>query len=274
MMILLAIIFTLLGLAVGSFLNVCIDRLPARRSLSFPPSHCDSCQRRLTPADLVPVASYLWLRGRCRYCGARISRRVILVEALTGLLFFLSFWRFVASPAPGYESSYAVFAITAFWCCVILVIIFIDWEHQLILNRVTYPGAVIALVILAVASVFSNAGILANLKFVPSAAILSGLIGGAVGFLFFFIVAIISPRGMGMGDVKLAALIGLVTGFPFVIISLLIGIIIGGIVAVILLVFKLKGRKDAIPYGTFLGIGPIIVLLWGHQIFNWYISLM
>jgi leader peptidase (prepilin peptidase)/N-methyltransferase len=197
-----------------------------------------------------------------------------LVEAITGILFFLAFWRFVASPGTGYEASYSVFAISVFWCCVFLVIIFIDWEHQLILNRITFPAAVIALIILAIDLVFPDEGILNNLKFVPSIGIFSGLIGGAAGFLFFFIVALITPKGMGMGDVKLAALIGLVTGFPFVMISLLIGIIIGGVVAVILLVFRLKGRKDAIPYGTFLGIGPIVTLLWGHQIFNWYIGLM
>jgi leader peptidase (prepilin peptidase) / N-methyltransferase len=271
---LLTAIFVLLGLAVGSFLNVCIDRLPARRSLSYPPSHCDSCQRRLTVLDLIPLFSYLWLRGRCRYCGASIPRRVILVEAISGLLFFLFFWRFVASPDSGYEANYAVFAIGVLWSCVFLVIIFIDWEHQLILNRVTYPAAVAAMVILAIDTIFPEAGILANLKFVPSTSILSGLIGGLSGFLFFFIIVLITPRGMGMGDVKLAALIGLVTGFPFVVVSLLIGIIIGGIVAVILLVFRLKGRKDAIPYGTFLGIGPIVTLLWGHHIFNWYIGLM
>jgi leader peptidase (prepilin peptidase)/N-methyltransferase len=261
---LLTIIFTLLGLSVGSFLNVCIDRLPAKRSLFFPGSACDACQRRLSYRDLVPVISYLWLRGRCRYCGEKIPIRVLLVEVLAGILFFLAFWRYGLS---------AEFGITAFWCCIFLVIIFIDWEHQLILNRITYPSALIALVILSIDSLLPEPGILRNIDFVPDTSIISGLIGGAAGFLFFFIVFVISPRGIGMGDIKLALLIGLVAGFPLVIIALLIGILLGGLVAVVLLAFRLKGRKDAIPYGTFLAIGPIISLLWGSEIQSWYLGL-
>jgi leader peptidase (prepilin peptidase) / N-methyltransferase len=261
MTVLLTVIFTLLGLAVGSFLNVCIDRLPARRSLAYPPSQCDSCQHPLSPLDNVPLLGYFWLRGRCRYCGAAIPRRVPLVEALTGILFFLAFWRFGLT---------ATFAVTAFWCCVFLVIIFIDWEHKLILNRVTYPAAIAALVILAAASLFPEAGLLANLELVPRPAILSGVIGGAIGLVFFLIVFIINPRGMGMGDVKLAGLIGLTAGFPLGLVALFIGIFIGGLAAIVLLALRRKGRKDVVPYGTFLAIGPIVTMLWGIPILDWY----
>ena len=130
-----------------------------------------------------------------------------------------------------------------------------------------------ALVILAIDSFIPEPGILRNLYFSPEPSILSGIIGGAIGFIFFLIVFVINPRGMGMGDIKLAALIGLVTGFPLVITALFIGIVIGGIVAIIILALKLKSRKDVIPYGTFLAIGPIITLLWGIDIFNWYLGL-
>ncbi len=259
-----AVIFTLVGLATGSFLNVCIDRLPQRKSLAYPPSHCDACGQPLKPVDLVPVVSYLWLRGRCRYCGARIPVRVLLVEALTGLLFLLAFWRFGLTPQ---------FGITAFWCCIFLVIIFIDKEHQLILNKVTYPAAVVALAILAADSIFPGAGILGNLQLFPQPSILSGLIGGAIGFTFFLLVFLINPRGMGMGDVKLVALIGLATGFPLTLAALFIGIFIGGLAAVVLLTLRKKGRKDVMPYGVFLGIGPIIALLWGNGVIDWYRSL-
>jgi leader peptidase (prepilin peptidase)/N-methyltransferase len=258
---LLTVIFTLLGLAIGSFLNVCIDRLPARRSLAYPASHCDACQHPLSMWDNIPLFSYLWLRGRCRYCGAVIPRRIPLVEALTAILFFLAFWRFGLT---------APFAITAFWCCVFLVIIFIDWEHKLILNRVTYPAAIVALLILGAASLFPGAGLLANLEMVPGTPILSGLIGGAIGLAFFLIVFIINPRGMGMGDVKLAGLIGLATGFPLALVALFIGIFIGGLAAAVLLALRKKGRKDVVAYGTFLAIGPIVTLLWGTSILNWY----
>jgi len=260
----LTVIFTLLGVAVGSFLNVCIDRLPAGGSLVYPPSQCDACLRRLLPKDLIPVASYIWLRGRCRYCQTRIPRRVLLVEVLAGIFFFLAFWRFGLS---------AEFAVTAFWGCVFLVIMFIDWEHQLILNKVTYPMALVALVILAIDSFLPELGLFRSLIFLPEPSILSGVIGGAIGFVFFLIVLIISPRGMGAGDVKLAGLIGLVVGFPLIIAALLIGIFIGGVVAVTLLLLKIKGRKDVIPYGTFLALGPMVTLLWGNEILNWYLGL-
>jgi leader peptidase (prepilin peptidase)/N-methyltransferase len=263
MTILLTVLFTLLGVAVGSFLNVCIDRLPLRKSLVSPPSHCDACQRRLSLKDMVPVFSYLWLRGRCRYCRAPIPRRVLLVEVASGVLFFLAYWRYGLS---------IEFAISAFWSCVFLLIIFIDWEKQLILNRVTYPAAAVAIIILAIDSLSPEAGILSNLRLIPQPGILSGIIGGAIGFLFFFIVFIINPKGMGMGDVKLACLIGLVTGLPLVIVALLTGILLGGLVAIILLLLKKKGRKEVIPYGAFLGIGPIITLLWGNNIFHWYLG--
>jgi leader peptidase (prepilin peptidase)/N-methyltransferase len=267
MTILLTVIFALLGIAIGSFLNVCIDRLPLHKSLVSPPSHCDSCQRRLTALDLIPVLSYLWLRGRCRHCQARIPRRVLLVEVAGGLIFFLAFWRFGLN---------AQFFITAFWSCVFLVIIFIDWEHKLILNRITYPAAILALAVLAIDSFLPQWGLINNIKsFWPESGILSisilnGVIAGAIGFVFFLIVFLINPRGMGMGDIKLAGLIGLVTGLPMVVIALMIGILIGGLVAIIVLALRKKGRKDVLPYGTFLGIGPIITLLWGNEIFHWY----
>jgi leader peptidase (prepilin peptidase)/N-methyltransferase len=264
MEILLTAVFTLFGIAVGSFLNVCIDRLPAGRSLVFPQSQCDSCQHRLSPKDLIPVFSYLWLRGRCRYCQAGIPRRVLLVELLSGVLFFLAFWRFGLS---------SEFAITALYGCLFLIIIFIDWEHKLILNKVTYPAAVVVLVILAIDSFLQKSALLSNLVFLPEPSILSGIIGGVIGFAFFLIVFLINPRGMGMGDIKLAGLIGLATGFPLVIVALLIGIVIGGLVAVALLSLRIKGRKDVIPYGTFLALGPVITLLWGNDIFNWYLGL-
>lgn len=267
--ILLYIIFTILGLAIGSFLNVVIDRLPARKSLVRPSSHCDACGHKLSFLDLIPVFSYLMLRGRCRYCRARIPWRVLWVELVSGVILLLAYWRFAASID---TANYAALFITAFWSSVFLVIMFIDWEHRLILNRITYPSAVIALIILGIATVFPETRILGGRDFIPDTVILSGIIGGALGFAFFFIVFLINPRGMGMGDIKMACLIGLVTGYPLVIVALLIGILIGGLVAIVyLLIFK-RGRKDVIPYGTFLAIGPMVTLLWGNEILDWYLG--
>jgi leader peptidase (prepilin peptidase)/N-methyltransferase len=254
----LAIFFTVVGIAIGSFINVCIDRLPSRKSLVSPPSHCDSCQHRLGLLDNIPIFSYLFLRGRCRYCGARIPTRVFLVEFITGMLFLLAFWRYGLT---------AQFGVTAFWCCVFLVIIFIDWEHKLILDVITYPAMLIAIVLLAVHTYVSGAVLLP-----PQATLINGLISGAVLFAFFFLIVIIRPDAMGMGDAKLVALIGLVSGFPLVVFSMVIGIVLGGIVAIVLLATKKKGRKDVIAYGTFLGIGPIIALIFAPEIINWYLS--
>jgi len=265
MTILLTVLFTLIGVSVGSFLNVCIDRLPAKRSLLYPGSGCDNCHRKLSITDLVPVISYLWLRGRCRYCGTRIPLRVLLVETLTGGLFFLAFWRFGLS---------AEFGITVFWCSIFLVVIFIDWEHKLILNRITYPSAIIALVILAIDSLLPEPIFFPEIVYYPEPAVLSGIISGFILLAVFLLIVIIRPGSMGMGDAKLVALIGFVSGFPLVTFSVLIGVVIGGVVAIILLSFKLKGRKDVIPYGTFLAIGPIVTLLWGNEILDWYLSLI
>jgi leader peptidase (prepilin peptidase)/N-methyltransferase len=262
---LLTAIFTLLGIAIGSFLNVCIDRLPSGKSLVSPPSSCDACNRRLTVPDLIPVLSYLLLRGRCRYCLAKIPLRVLLVEIGSGVLFFLAFWRFGLS---------AEFVITAFWSSVFLVIIFIDWEHQLILNKITYPAAIIALIILAVDSVIPEPGLFPDRVFVPEPSILSGVLSGFIIMAFFLIIIIIRPAAMGMGDAKLVALIGFVTGFPLCVFAMFIGIIIGGLVAIAYLVLGKKGRKDVIPYGTFLAIGPIVTLLWGREIVDWYLSFL
>ncbi|MBN1692050.1 MAG: prepilin peptidase [Dehalococcoidales bacterium] len=254
----LTILFTLAGIAIGSFLNVCIDRLPLGKSLVSPPSHCDACQHRLGLLDNIPIFSYLFLRGRCRYCGAHIPIRVFLVEFITGGLFLLAFWRYGLT---------AQFGITALWCCVFMVIIFIDKEHKLILNVITYPAMVIAVVFLAIHTYVPGAVLMP-----PEATLINGLISAAALFIFFFLIVLIRPDAMGMGDTKLVALIGLVSGFPLVVFSMIIGIVLGGIVAVVLLATRKKGRKDVIAYGTFLGIGPIVALIFAPEIINWYLS--
>ena len=258
----LTVLFTFVGIIIGSFLNVCIDRLPSGKSLVYLPSHCDTCQHRIAVVDLIPLLSYLWLDGRCRYCHARIPLRNPLVELLSGGLFLLASWRFGLS---------VQFGITAFWFCVFLVIIFIDWEHKLILNKVTYPMAIIAIIILTIDSFVPGVDLFPGWTFIPETSIFSGLISGIVMLVVFLMIAIIRPGAMGMGDAKLVALIGFVSGFPLVVFSMLIGIVIGGLVAIYLLASKKMGRKDVIPYGAFLGIGPIIALIFAPEILNWYL---
>jgi len=249
--------FVLLGMIIASFLNVCCDRLPAKQSLAYPPSHCPACSRRLAVKDLIPVFSYLWLRGRCRYCGASIPKRVLWVEIATAALFGLAYGQYGFSV----ELPIALFYISLF-----MVIFVIDLEHGLILNKIVYPALVVSLLLSVFFTIF-----LPQVGIVPNIA--RAAIGGGIGFVVFFLIVIVSRGGMGFGDVKLAALIGLATGFPLVIVALIMGIILGGLVAVILLGFKIKKRKEAIPFGPFLAVAAIVTLLWGSNILSWYLGI-
>ena len=251
------VLFALLGLAVGSFLNLCIDRLPLGKSIISPPSHCDACQQRLKTWDLVPLFSYLWLRGRCRYCGAHIPRRLPLVELATALLFALLFWQYGLS---------LQLAIALIYASLFLVIFVIDLEHGLVLDNVVYPG-------MALAFVFSFFWPWRELVW-PDIGVLSALLGGAIGFGLILIPYLISRGGMGGGDVKLAGLIGLVTGFPLVFFALFLGILGGGLVAIALLISGVKSRKEPIPFGPFLAAAAMVTLIWGPAMYQWYIGLL
>jgi leader peptidase (prepilin peptidase) / N-methyltransferase len=251
----LIVIFGLLGACIGSFLNVCIDRLPANKSLNQPPSHCDACQRRLSALDLVPVFSYLALRGRCRSCGAKIPLRVLLVELGCGLYTAFLFW---------YKGLTPEFGFIALYSYVFLVIALIDLQHQLILNKVVYPMLIVGLII---APFFIKNGM------GPVSHLINALIGAAVGFVALLIPAIVTRGGMGFGDVKMAALIGLATGFGEVLVAVLGGIILGGVVAVLLLALRIKKRKEAIPFGPFLALATVVTLLWGTPILDWYMGI-
>ena len=242
------ILSALFGLVVGSFLNVCIDRLPAKKSLAYPPSHCDACQKPLKIQDLIPVVSYLWLRGKCRYCGMKIPQRVLWVEVFSGAVFAFLFWRYGLS----WE-----FPLTAFYSSVLLVLAMIDLRHNLILNVVVYPTAIIALII----------GF-----FLPDFDVFKGALGGAIGFSILLIPALVMRKGMGWGDVKMAGLIGLMLGFPIVFVGLFLGILLGGIFAALLLLFGKKSRKDTIPFGPWLALGAFIALIYGKEILDWYLT--
>ena len=252
------IMFILLGLTIGSFLNVVIDRLPAGQSLAVPPSHCPACNRRLGVADLIPVFSYLVLRGRCRSCNARIPARIFWVELATGLAFGFFFWYVGLSPA---------LAVVLFYFCLLLVIAVIDLEQGLILNALVFPGAVIALSLSAVIT-FTGYDMLVFVPSLPRSGI-----GLGVGFGIFLLIVLLSKGGMGLGDVKMAAFLGAMLGFPAILAGILIAIISGGIVAIFLLAMRKKGRKQTVPFGPFLALGGFISLLWGTQLIDWYLKL-
>ena len=252
-------VFALLGLSVGSFLNVCIDRLPREQSIIKPPSHCSACNHKLRVIDLIPVFSYLWLRGRCRYCQAPIPLRLPVVEGITGLLFALLYWQL------GLRWELGIAFIYACWLIVIFVI---DLEHKLVLNKVTYPGMALAVVL----SLFWPG--IEVVSWLPGGVLgkaLSSLLGGALGLALMALPFIIYREGMGLGDVKLGALVGLMTGYPLVFIAVFLSWIMGGLVAAILLAFKIKQRKDSLPSATFLTVSAMVTLLWGQLIWQWYL---
>ncbi len=239
----------LFGMAIASFLNVVIDRVPGNESIVFPASHCPACNRRLKPLDLVPVLSYLCLGGKCRYCGAGIPKRVFIVEAATAILFPLLYLRY------GFTTE---LFIMMFYSALFLVLLVIDLEHNIIPDKIVYPAIVVSLII---STLNSNIGIT------------KALIGGVAGFGIFLIIALVSRGGMGWGDVKMAALVGVAVGFPMVFIALFLAVISGGAVAVFLLLTRIKGRKDGIPFGPYLSLATVATLIWGGQLFTLYQTL-
>jgi leader peptidase (prepilin peptidase)/N-methyltransferase len=258
----------LFGLAIGSFLNVVIDRLPDGKSIVSPPSHCPACNRKLAAKDLIPIVSYLQLKGRCRYCNESIPARLPIVEAVTGAGFGLIYWygstnwTMAGSATP----DYALTGLALVYFCLLLVIFVIDFDHQLILNKLVYPAMAVAL---AMSILHTWAGFDLNaIAFVPD--LKHAAIGCGIGLVLFLLIVVFSRGGMGLGDVKMAALMGLMLGYPSVLVAIFLAIIAGGIIAIVLLVTKKKGRKQAIPFGPFLALGTMLAMIWGNAIWGWY----
>lgn len=240
--------FAWLGMCVGSFVNVCADRLPLGQSIVSPPSHCPACNHRLSPLDLVPLFSYVWLRGRCRYCRAAIPLRLPVVEGAAGLLFALLYWKIGLSWELGIILTYA---------SLLIIVSVTDLENQIIPDKVVYPGMALALA-------FSFLR--------PGLGPVTSLEGGAVGLGVMAVPFLVYRRGMGMGDVKLGALVGLMSGYPLVLLSLWLSWTAGGLVAAVLLLRRAKKRDEPIPFGPFLAASAMVTLLWGEAIREWYFA--
>jgi leader peptidase (prepilin peptidase) / N-methyltransferase len=236
------------GATIGSFLNVVAYRLPRAESLVHPGSRCPGCGTAIKAYDNVPVLGWLWLRGRCRSCRIPISPRYPIIEALTGAL---------AVTVVLTKHSAAEIVLGLVLVAVLVPIALIDLEHRIIPNKITLPAAVAAVAI----------GAALDLKGVPEQLIAGAAAGG---FLLFFLLAY--PRGMGMGDVKLAAVLGLFLGRS-VAVAILAGVLTASVVGAIVIarVGVEKGRKTAVPFGPFLAIGGVIGLLLGPSIIHWYL---
>jgi leader peptidase (prepilin peptidase)/N-methyltransferase len=241
------IIYSLIiGLLVGSFLNVCIWRLPRHESIISPGSHCPSCNRPVAFYDNIPVLSYLILGGRCRNCKARISWRYPLVELINGVGYAVLMWRYgLGWPALVYAVLFSA----------LVVITFIDLDHQIIPDRITLPGIAI--------------GLAAGSFILPN-----GLIEGAAGLLLggglFYLIAVLSRGGMGGGDIKMIAMVGAVLGWKAVLLTIFVGALSGSLVGLTLMLTRGKSRKTPVPFGPFLSLGTIVFLFWGPEIIAWY----
>ncbi|MBI2919144.1 MAG: prepilin peptidase [Chloroflexi bacterium] len=253
----------LLGASVGSFINVVVDRLPRGRPILVSRSRCDACGSALSPADLVPLLSYLYLRGRCRYCAAPIPLRLPLVEGGTGALFLIFFLR------EGLTGGALLLSLAA---ALLLALALIDLEHGLVPDRLVLPGAVLALLI---SPLWPSLGVARSLgPWEGSLGSALGSVGAGVGALLLFAaVVLLSRGGMGWGDVKLAGLVGLLTGVPGVAVALWLAVVAGGAAALPLLALRRRSRKDPIPFAPFLSAGAVAALLGGDYIVGWYLRL-
>ncbi|MGD1009274.1 MAG: prepilin peptidase [Candidatus Aminicenantales bacterium] len=250
------ILIAIAGLVWGSFLNVVIYRLPRKMSLIRPPSTCPGCGTRIKPYDNVPVLSYLWLGGKCRSCGRRISPVYPLVEALTALGFILVFCQ--SGRIAGLE-----FFAGCLFTSALISLGFIDYFHQVLPDAITMPGLVLALVY----SFFRD-----DLTFRGA---LVGAASGA-GFLLFVYGAyrlIRKKEGLGMGDVTMLLMVGAYLGLARTLLTLILGSFAGALVGVFLIVRRKKDLQFALPFGTFLAPAAFVAALWGERIVNAYLGL-
>jgi len=268
-----------LGAIIGSFLNVVIHRLPREQSIVFPNSSCPKCHVRIKAYDNIPILSFLILRGQCRGCGVPISPRYPAVEALTALLFVAVTWHDGWSFALGFDLAFAA---------AILALIFIDAEHMILPNAITYPGILFALITRAVVPYLAGPGHFDDLPqlmtYLPATyppwvvsiigAALGALVGGGSLWLMGFLwEKLRGVEAMGLGDVKMMFMVGAYLGWRLTILTILIGAFSGSLTGVSLMVRR--GSRDLqmmLPFGIFLGIGSLVSLLIGTRIIEWYAS--
>ena len=250
------LIIAVFGLIIGSFLNVCIYRIPRNMSVIMPSSRCPACNKPIKAWDNIPVLSYILLGGKCRYCKKEISLKYPLVEALNAFLYIALLWR--------YGAEWYFFLYCAL-ISALIVITFIDLDFQIIPDMITLPGIVIGFIAgpLLMPDPFMR---YSRLSF------LSSLVGFLAGGGLYYAIAILSKGGMGGGDIKMMAMVGALMGWKSVILTTFLGSLTGAIVGIFLMIFKGKGRKTKIPFGPFLALGVLITLFFGQEIFQWYIQ--
>ena len=246
------VLLTVAGLAVGSFLNVCVYRIPRGESLAWPPSRCPACGTAIKWRDNVPVLGYLALGGRCRACRGRISPAYPIVEAATAAVFVLQYLHLGWTP---------LLAVRLAFSCAMIVLFAVDLEHQVLPNAITLPGIVV--------------GLAASLVLPPGwrSALIGVLVGG--GVLWMIAEVYLRARGiegMGMGDVKMLAMIGAFLGWPLALLTLVAASSAGAVVGLGVMVIGRKDWQYALPFGTFLAIAALGASLWGQRTVDWYLG--
>lgn len=219
-------------------------------SVVFPPSHCPQCGQRLSPKELIPVLSYFWQRGRCRHCRGKISKRYPVGELVTAGLFTLLYFYFGLTP---------LLLKYLFLTSVLTVVAFTDLEAYLI------PNGVLLVALLG--------GIVLNL-WARDLTLFSALLGLVLSFGFFAFLALVSRGGMGGGDAKLAGAIGFFLGWPLAAVAVFLACLFAGLLGILLLSLKLKGRKDRLPFAPFLAAGALVTIVWGEALLAWYLKII
>jgi len=243
----------IVGLLIGSFLNVCIYRLPREESIVFPASHCPACNKPVKPYDNIPVLSFIFLRGKCRSCGLPISWQYPLVELLHGLGYVFILYQF------GFSWPTLVYCL---FFSSLVVVTFIDLSHQIIPDVITLPGMVLGLI---TGSTILPLG--------PFRSFVGLIVGGGIFYLIAVLsVVILKKEGMGGGDIKLIAMMGAFIGWKGVLLTIFLAALSGSVSGILLISLKGRNRSEPIPFGPFLVLGALVSLFWGSGILGWYLQ--
>jgi len=254
----------LFGLAIGSFVNVLIFRIPLKKSIIFPASSCTSCGNRLLPLELIPILSYVLQRGKCKHCGVKISARYPLIELLTALVFMALFYK--------YGISVPFFAFT-FLMTILVAVFFIDIDYRIIPNGLVIAGMAGGMLLFIYNCFRPMPEIFGDGKWWTP---LAGLLPGS-GFLL--LVAILgsliykTDDAMGMGDVKLMAPIGMFLGWKLCLIALVVSVVLGGLISLALMILGIKKRKDTVAFGPFIVLGTFAAIMYGWEMLNWFMRI-
>lgn len=249
-----AIFIFLIGTIIGSFLNVCIYRIPIGTSIAFPGSYCPKCSTPLRWYDLIPIISYLIQKGQCGYCGDIISPQYPIIELLNGIFYLILYNKF------GLTIDTVFYGIII---SILIIVSIIDLYHQIIPDSLNVLILIIAIIYKI--SNYTLYGINSN--------IIDHVLGLIISGSIFLIIAIISKGNMGGGDIKLIAVLGFILGVEKSLLSIFLSFISGAIISIFLLLFKIKSRKDAIPFGPFICVAFIITIIWGSGILDWYMMI-